>query len=257
VWRFVAAFEPAASFQAPGSVQIEVQRPGDYVIWLDQAGPMPDTARYSVQGPGGTAIAATRYGSMRSEDPGGVSVSVARFEAPVAGPYRVTVSGEFEPKPMSVAPSRLWPVFRLVVLLMGCLALGIGGAVAAALYGFLRAMPAVPGPMSPEQEQSLRTLVAVVYGLQAAAMLVGVTYFAAVIINYLRRDQAAGTWLESHFTWQIRTFWWSLAWSILGVATAVLVIGIFILLAAAVWYVYRVVRGWVELNEARPIGAQG
>jgi uncharacterized membrane protein len=92
----------------------------------------------------------------------------------------------------------------------------------------------------------------VIYGLQAAALVVGVTSFVAVILGYLRRRDAAGTWLESHFTWQIRTFWWSLAWSILGLATLVLVVGFFILLASAVWYVYRVVRGWTELNEGRP-----
>jgi uncharacterized membrane protein len=191
---------------------------------------------------------------MRSEGTDGNSVSVARFEAPVAGRYHVAVEGDFPPKPMSVAPNRLWPVFKLVGLVIASLTLGLGAAIAAALYGFLGTMPSPrDGALSPEQEKSLRTLTTVVYGLQAAALVVAITYFAAVIINYLRRGQAAGTWLESHFTWQIRTFWWSLAWTIVGIATAVLVVGFFILLAAAVWYVYRVVRGWVELNEGRPV----
>ena len=96
-------------------------------------------------------------------------------------------------------------------------------------------------------------LITLVYGLQAASLVVGVTLIAAVIINYLRRGQAAGTWLESHFTWQIRTFWWSLVWCILGVATAVLVVGFFVLFASAVWFVYRIVKGWTELNEGRPM----
>jgi uncharacterized membrane protein len=86
-------------------------------------------------------------------------------------------------------------------------------------------------------------------------MLIGVTLFAAVVLNYLRRSQAAGTWLESHFTWQIRTFWWSLAWCVLGLATAVLLVGLLILAASAVWFVYRIVRGWTELNEGRPMYA--
>lgn len=254
VWRFVAAFEPAVPFQAPGSVQVAVNRPHDYVIWLDEAGPMPGGARYSVQAPDGSGVPVSRYGGMRSERGDGNSVSVARFEASVAGRYLVVVAGDFPSRPMSVAPNRLWPVFKLTGLVIASLTLGIGAAVAAALYGFLGSMPTARiGAPSPEQEKSLRTLVAVVYGLQAAALLVGITYFAAVIINYLRRDQAAGTWLESHFTWQIRTFWWSLAWTIAGIATAVLVVGIFVLVAAAVWYVYRVVRGWVELNEGRPV----
>jgi len=87
------------------------------------------------------------------------------------------------------------------------------------------------------------------------SMLVGVTLFAGVIINYLRREQAAGTWLESHFTWQIRTFWWSLAWCVLGIATAIVLVGVFILIGSGVWFVYRIVRGWIELNEGRPMYA--
>jgi uncharacterized membrane protein len=92
-----------------------------------------------------------------------------------------------------------------------------------------------------------------VYGLQAASMLVGVTLFAGVLINYLRREQVAGTWLESHFTWQIRTFWWSLAWCVLGIASAIVLVGVFILIGSGVWFVYRIVRGWIELNEGRPV----
>lgn len=117
-------------------------------------------------------------------------------------------------------------------------------------------MPSEPLPagglLPADREKSLRQIATVIYGLQAAALVVGVTSFVAVILGYLRRRDAAGTWLESHFTWQIRTFWWSLAWSILGLATLVLVVGFFILLASAVWYVYRIVRGWTELNEGRP-----
>jgi uncharacterized membrane protein len=109
------------------------------------------------------------------------------------------------------------------------------------------------GAAGAEAETSLRKLAGLVYGLQAASMLVGVTLFAGVIVNYLRRGQAAGTWLESHFTWQIRTFWWSLAWCVLGIATAIVLVGVVILIASAVWFVYRIVRGWTELNEGRPM----
>lgn len=254
VWRFVAGFEAATPFQAPGSVQVELRESGDYLIWLDAPGPMPGGARYRVQGPGGSAMAVRPYGGVSSEGADGKSVSVARFEAPVPGTYRVAVEGEFAPRPMSVGPNRLWPIFRLVGLGLASLALGLGAAIAAALYGFLGTMPSSPpGSASPEQEAALRRLVAIVYGLQAAGLVLGLTFFAAVIVNYLRRNQAAGTWLESHFTWQIRTFWWSLAWTILGLATAVVLVGFLILLASAVWYVYRIVRGWVELNDGQPI----
>ncbi|MGH8670104.1 MAG: DUF4870 family protein [Burkholderiales bacterium] len=257
IWRFVATLEGSVQFTAPGSVQVELARPGDYILWLDHPGPMPAGARYSVQAPDGAPLAVRPYGGISSEGAGGKSISVARFEVVVRGPHRVAVEGSFEPRPMSVGPDRLWPILRLVGLVLAALALGVGAAVAAGLYGFLNAMPASAPPgnaaLPEDQERALRRLVALVYGLQAAALLVGVTFFAAVILNYLRRREAAGTWLESHFTWQIRTFWWSLGWSILGVATAVLLVGIFILLASAVWYVYRIARGWSELNEGRAV----
>jgi uncharacterized membrane protein len=65
-------------------------------------------------------------------------------------------------------------------------------------------------------EKSLRTLTTVVYALQAAGFLVVITWIVAVVIDYVKRDEAKGTWLESHFSWQIRTFWWGLLWAVLG-----------------------------------------
>jgi uncharacterized membrane protein len=145
---------------------------------------------------------------------------------------------------------------KLVGAVSGVVILALGLAVSVGLYGFLRTVQApAAGAPSAGGESSLRQLAGLVYGLQAASMLVGVTLFAGVIINYLRRGQVAGTWLESHFTWQIRTFWWSLAWCVLGVATAIVLVGLFILGASAVWFVYRIVRGWTELNEGRPMYA--
>jgi uncharacterized membrane protein len=74
-----------------------------------------------------------------------------------------------------------------------------------------------------------------------------------VILNYVKRPEARGTWLESHFNWQIRTFWWSLLWFAVGLALAVVLIGFFIMLAAAVWVMYRAIRGWVELTDNQPM----
>jgi uncharacterized membrane protein len=194
---------------------------------------------------------------MSSEDSEGRSASVARFQADVPGRYRVSVEGDFSPRPMSVGPNRLWPVLKLIGAVVAILAVSLGGAAAAALLGFLGHAPASPGPSRPEREKAVRQIAVAVYGLQAAALLVGVTFFVAVLLAYLRRGEAAGTWLESHFTWQIRTFWWSLAWSVLGVATLVVIVGFFILPVCAVWYVYRVVRGWSELNEGRAVYREG
>ena len=157
---------------------------------------------------------------------------------------------------MAVGPNRAWPIMKLVGEVSLIVVLALGAAIGVGLYGFLRTV-AAPGAAGSGQDSqaSLRKLAGLVYGLQAASMLVGVTLFAGVIINYLRREQAAGTWLESHFTWQIRTFWWSLAWCVLGIATAIVLVGVFILIGSGVWFVYRIVRGWIELNEGRPMYA--
>jgi uncharacterized membrane protein len=58
-------------------------------------------------------------------------------------------------------------------------------------------------------EKSLKTLTMVVYALQALGFLNGITWIVAVIINYVKKDEVRGSWLESHFRWQIRTFWWA------------------------------------------------
>ena len=74
-------------------------------------------------------------------------------------------------------------------------------------------------------EKSLKTLTTVVYGLQAAGFLVGITWIVAIVVDYVKRDEAKGTWLESHFSWQIRTFWWGLLWAVIGAITFLVVIG--------------------------------
>ena len=102
-------------------------------------------------------------------------------------------------------------------------------------------------------EKSLKTLTTVVYALQAAGFLNGITWIVAVVINYVKRDEAKGTWLESHFSWQIRTFWWGLLWAVLGVITFLVIVGWFILAAATVWVIYRIVKGWLYLNDNKAI----
>jgi uncharacterized membrane protein len=103
--------------------------------------------------------------------------------------------------------------------------------------------------------QSLKNITAAVYALQAAMFLLGITYFVGIIINYVKLDDVRGTWLESHFRWQIRTFWYSLLWFVLGGITFVLIIGYFVLFAAGLWYIYRIVKGWLNLNDGKPMAA--
>ena len=89
------------------------------------------------------------------------------------------------------------------------------------------------------------------------AFLTGWPSIIAVILNYVKRSEVRGTWLDSHFSWQIRTFWYGLLWVGACVAFVVLTFGIGILIAwiplaiVTVWFIYRVVRGWWRLRDGR------
>ncbi len=93
----------------------------------------------------------------------------------------------------------------------------------------------------------------IIYALYALSILVGVTAIAAIIMNYVKRDDVKGTWLESHFNWQIRTFWWGLLWGIIGMVLTLVFIGVIVLFADAIWVIYRIVKGWLKLNEGKPV----
>ena len=89
------------------------------------------------------------------------------------------------------------------------------------------------------------------------AFLTGWPSIIAVIINYVKRDEARGTYLESHFRWQIRTFWFGLLWCAIGGVVFITLVGIPIALAiwlgAGLWATYRIVRGWLALRDRRPV----
>lgn len=104
---------------------------------------------------------------------------------------------------------------------------------------------------SDTQLESLRTLTMVVYVLYAVSALVGLTAIVAIIINYIKRDETRGTLYESHFTWQIRTFWWGLLWAVVGVCTVWLLVGFVVLAANSIWLIYRVVRGFLNWSDRK------
>ena len=111
----------------------------------------------------------------------------------------------------------------------------------------------------------LRAWTHVIYGLHAFSVIVGIVTSAfivtafllgwpsiiAVILNYVKRGAAAGTYLESHFRWQIRTFWFALRWVVIGVVPFITVIGIQLAWGiwglTGLWVLYRIVRGWIAL----------
>jgi uncharacterized membrane protein len=105
----------------------------------------------------------------------------------------------------------------------------------------------------PADEKHLTTIATLVYALQAAGFLLGITWIAALIVDYVKKDDAAGTWLESHFRWQIRTFWWGLLWGVIGGILAFVLVGFIVLAADVVWIIYRIVKGWLRLAERRAV----
>ena len=119
--------------------------------------------------------------------------------------------------------------------------------------------------------QNLVTLTHVMYALHAFSALMGiltpaviVTSFLsgwpsiiAVIINYVKRDEVRGTWLESHFAWQRRTFWYALLWLFVIVVLFITVVGIILAIplgiGVGIWIVYRLARGWLAMAQGKPI----
>jgi uncharacterized membrane protein len=122
-------------------------------------------------------------------------------------------------------------------------------------------------------ERSLINWTQLIYALHALSLLTGILGAAtivgafligwpsiiAVILNYVKRSDARGTWLESHFRWQIRTFWWGLLWVCLCWGFVIVTFGFGLLIAwlpltlVAFWFIYRVVRGWLALNDRKPM----
>lgn len=88
-------------------------------------------------------------------------------------------------------------------------------------------------------------------------MVTGWPSLIAVIINYVKRGEAKGTWLESHFRWQIRTFWFAFAWGVASVILIITVVGMLVglplLFMVGIWVIYRVARGWLRLVSNEPM----
>ena len=124
-------------------------------------------------------------------------------------------------------------------------------------------------PIDANPPPSLVNVTHLVYALHALSLLIGITTAAtiigafvfgmpsiiAVIINYLKRGEARGTFLDSHFRWQIRTFWFGLLWCLIGGFLFVTLIGIplaiVVFIAAGLWVIYRIARGWLALRDRR------
>jgi uncharacterized membrane protein len=129
--------------------------------------------------------------------------------------------------------------------------------------------------VTAEPRESLIKLTHAIYALHAFSLVTGIVGAAtvvgafltgwpsiiAVILNYVKRSEVRGTWLESHFRWQIRTFWFGLLWVMLCGLFIVATLGIGLLIAwlplmlVGLWVIYRIVRGWLRLMDHRPMYA--
>ncbi len=106
--------------------------------------------------------------------------------------------------------------------------------------------------MSEDLEKA-RNLTQIIYFLYAASLIIGVTAIVAIIMNYIKRDEVAGTWLESHFRWQMRTFWFSILWTVVGIITSFIGVGIIMLIVAGIWAIYRIVKGMLNFYDNKPM----
>lgn len=270
-WRAFTLITDVEQFLAPGSVAVEVAAPGDYLLWhnyrtvfkgraYSAEKSLPDGVRFRVDGPGGAVTVSGTHGTTSTIGET-ESVSVASFPAITPGRYEVAVEGEFPARVFSVGPDNLGKGFALIFGGVGVAMLAIIAGVAFGAWVYLKNNPSVisgegkggatMNTAANDPDHAAKQLATLVYALQAASFLVGITFIAAVIVNYLKRDEVAGTWLESHFDWQIKTFWWSFLWGVLGLVLMVVVVGIFILIADAIWVLYRIVKGWLNLNDGK------
>ncbi|HVY05172.1 MAG TPA: hypothetical protein VHB46_04275 [Burkholderiales bacterium] len=118
---------------------------------------------------------------------------------------------------------------------------------------------------------SMVTIAQVIYALHSLSILIGLTSavtivgafvfglpsIIAVILNYVYQAGARGSFVESHFRWQIRTFWFAAAWVVAAWFLFITLIGIplafFVWIATGLWVIYRVARGWLTLQDRKPL----
>jgi len=99
------------------------------------------------------------------------------------------------------------------------------------------------------------------HGMPPVAPLGGIAGIVAIVMAYVKRGEAAGTWLASHYRWLIRTFWFAALWGVIGAIVFFMllliligiVIGYVIWLATAIWVIYRIIRGYLLFKDSKPI----
>lgn len=132
--------------------------------------------------------------------------------------------------------------------------------------------------MSDNKRRSLITFNHITYFLYVISYFTaGLLWIVPIVMNYMKRHDAEGSWLATHFDWQIKTFWYSIVWFCLGIIIIVFAlggvgvsvladsgniaigsvllaaVGLLIMTFTFIWHLYRVIRGWIALTDNRPV----
>ena len=268
VWRGFVVMVHVEQFIGPGHLSFNVTAPGNYTLWHDYhavfAGRtystdkhLPDGVNFRVNGPNGPVAVKSSNGAKASIG-NTERVAVAEFVAPESGQYEIAAEGEFPVQVFSVGEGNFFKSFGMIFGGLGVIFLSFCTSLGLCVWAYFKNNASgkqkgseMVNPVEGASEHSAKQLTTLVYALQAVSYLLGITFIAAVIVNYVKRQEVAGSWLESHFLWQMRTFWWSLLWGVIGMVLVVVVVGIFILIADAIWVLYRIVKGWLNLNDGK------
>jgi uncharacterized membrane protein len=118
--------------------------------------------------------------------------------------------------------------------------------------------PAAPSKAKPprlrsEPGQPDPTMLHFIYALYAAFFVVGFTPIIGVILAYVKKPDAEGTWQDSHYEWLIRSFWIGLAVMVIGGIATIVLIGFVILFLGGIWFLYRIIKGWIRLGQLRAV----
>jgi uncharacterized membrane protein len=105
-----------------------------------------------------------------------------------------------------------------------------------------------------EIDTAHKNVALLVYALQGLGFFTGgLTFIAALVVNYVKLDEVKDTWLESHFRWQINTFWYGLLWWAIAMLFWLVLMGWLASAIVSIWMVYRIIRGALYLNDSKPI----
>lgn len=277
-WLLFAPSE-RQQFLVPGRHTMQLAGAASYLIWNEyqtvfdgqsyrDAEELPQGMRLSViDKASGERIATRPSRNVKVNDSSTRRRSVVQFRTLHAGMHEIVVEGDFPPRVFSASRDYFVGAIWRTVGIFGFAFLGFAAAVAIFGWAYIRreeaanaaARTAAPTPVdaaaqAQPNETELKRLAMIVYALQIAGYFVGVTFIAGVIINYIKRKDVEGTWLESHFRWQIRTFWYGLLWVIPCYLLLVLTLGLGIIVVwlplalVTIWFVYRIARGWIRLG---------